>query len=194
MSLTLVTGPTKEPLTIQQAKDHLRLDHDEDDGLLQDMIKAARVWVENQTKRAILTQTWDYTIDDNWPWKFGGPRITLPLNPVESVTSIKYVDVDGTSPQPTLAATQYTVAARTHGSYIVPAYNVDWPTVRGVPDAITVRFVAGESSCPKPLERAIALLTTHLYENRELVDKGERLDIPYTLEAMISPYRGGLPG
>ena len=192
MALTLVTGPTKEPLTLQQAKDHLRLDTDDDDLLVLDLIKAARTWVEGQTKRAIITQTWNYDIDYEWPFKFGTPRITLPLNPVASVTSISYLDSDGASQ--TLASNQYAVAARTHGSFIVPAYDVEWPTVRCMPSAITVRFVAGEASCPKPLERAIAILVTHMYENREVVDKGERLDIPYTLESMISPYRPGLPG
>jgi uncharacterized phiE125 gp8 family phage protein len=194
MALTLVTGPAKEPLTLQQAKDHLRLDTDDDDLLVLDLIKAARTWVEGQTKRAIITQTWDYNIDYDWPFKFGTPRITLPLNPVASVTSITYTSSSAPSPRSTLATTQYSVAARTHGSFIVPAYDVDWPTVRHEPDAITVRFVAGEATCPKPLERAIALLVTHMYENREVVDKGERLDIPYTIESMIAPYRPGLPG
>lgn len=193
MSLTLVTEPTNEPLTLQQAKDHLRLDTDDDDSLLVDLIKAARVWVEGQTHRALLTQTWDYGIDGGWPYRRGQPYIKLPLNPVASITSITYVD--GTSPNPTLASTQYTVAARKHGSFIVPAYNVTWPTVRCVPDAVVVRFVAGESTCPKPLERAIALLVTHMYENREAVNTGQGqviMDIPYSLEAMISPYRAGI--
>lgn len=193
MALTLVTAPAKEPLTVQQAKDHLRLDHDEDDALLQDIIKAARVWVEGQTKRALLTQTWDYSIDGGWPYKFGMPYIKLPLNPVASVTSITYVS--GASPNPTLASSAYTVAARKHGSFIVPAYGVTWDTPRSVPDAVTVRFVAGESTCPKPLEHAIKLLVTHMYENREAVNTGQGqviADIPYTLEAMISPYRPGI--
>lgn len=192
MSLTVVTEPTSEPLTVQQAKDHLRLDHDEDDTLLRDLIKAARVWIEGQTHRAILTQTWDFSIDWGWPYRDGQPYIKLPLNPVASVTSITYVD--GSSPNPTLAAADYTVAARTHGSYIVPAYNVTWSTPRSVPDAIVVRFVAGESAAPKPLEQAMKLLVTHMYENREPVNTGQGqviADIPYSLEAMISPYRAG---
>jgi len=193
MALTLVTGPTSEPLTLQQAKDHLRLDTDDDDALVLDLIKAARVWVEGQTKRAILTQTWDYSIDWGYPYRDGQPYIQLPLNPVSSVTSITYVD--GSSPNPSLSAGDYTVAARKHGSYIVPAYNTTWVTPRSVPDAVVVRFIAGESSCPKPLERAIALLVTHMYENRETIKAGQGqvlVDIPYTLEAMISPYRAGI--
>lgn len=197
MALTLVTGPTKEPLTLEQAKSQMRVENDADDALILDYIVAARQWVEGQTKRAILTQTWDYGIDGNWPFKFGTPRITLPLNPVASVTSITYVN--GDSPNPTLATTDYSVAARTHGSYIVPAYGVDWPTVRDVPDAITVRFVAGvDSGWPTNLQRAIAMLVTHWYENREAISEitsmGRMQPMPYAVESLISPYRAGLPG
>lgn len=192
MSLTLVTGPTSEPLTVQQAKDHLRLDTDDDDSLLAELIRTARTWVEGQTRRGILTQTWDFSIDGGWPYYNATPYIQLPINPVASVTSITYVD--GSSPNPTLAASDYTVAARTYGSYIVPAYGSTWPTPRDVPDAIVVRFIVGESTCPKPLEHAMKLLVTHMYENREPVNVGQGqviVGIPYTIEAMISPYRAG---
>lgn len=193
MSLTLVTAPDNEPLTVQQAKDHLRLDTDDDDGLLLDLITASRVWIEGQTHRALITQTWDYGIDGGYSYRKGIPYIDLPLNPVASVTSISYVS--GASPNPTLSASSYTVAARTHGSYIVPAYNSTWPTPLAVPDAVVVRFVAGEASCPKPLERAVAMLVTHLYENREPVNTGQGqviVEVPYSIEAMISPYRAGI--
>lgn len=193
MSLTLVTAPQKEPLTLQQAKDHLRLDIDDDDAYVADIIRVAREWIEGQTKRGLLTQTWDHSIDGGWPYRGSMPYVPLPLNPVASVTSITYVD--GSSPNPTLSSSDYTVAARNYGSYIVPAYGATWPTPRSVPDAIVVRFVVGEDECPKPLQHAMKLLVTHMYENREPVNVGQGqviVDIPYTIEAMISPYRKGL--
>jgi uncharacterized phiE125 gp8 family phage protein len=193
MSLTLVTGPAQEPLTLEQAKAQLRLDVDTDDALIIDFIKTARQWGEGQIKRALITQTHDLNIDYNWPWKFGSPRIDFPINPVSSVTSITYVDLDGTSPQPTLAASQYTVVARRHGSYIVPAYNINWPSVRSVPNAITVRFVAGDTlaNLPKQLERAVSLLVAHMYENRETVTAKDLVEVPYAIESLISPFRPG---
>lgn len=189
MSLTLVTAPTREPLSLQEAKDHLRLDIDNDDRLILSLIKAAREWVEGQTKRALISQVWDQQIDGNWPWKFGCPRIDLEKNPVISVDSITYVD--GTSPNPTLAATKYTSVLRNHYSFIVPAYGVDWPTVRSVPSAITVRFTAGYTTVPQPLIQAITLLVAHWYERREVIEQSQRSinEIPYGVEALISPYR-----
>jgi uncharacterized phiE125 gp8 family phage protein len=193
MALILVTGPDQEPLTLEQAKAQLRLDVDADDELLRDMIKAAREWVEGQTKRALVTQTWDYKIDDYWPFKFGTNRITLPINPLASVTSITYQDSGGSSPQPILAASQYAIAARRHGSFIVPAYDVTWPSVRCVPDAITVRFIAGSAvaAVPKVLQRAVALLVAHMYENREAAAAKPLVAVPYGIESLIAPYRSG---
>ena len=189
MSLTLVTAPNTEPLSLQAAKDQLRLDTDTDDRLILSLIKAARQWVEGQTKRALVSQTWDQTIDGNWPWKYGGPRIELEKNPIISIDSISYVT--GASPEPTLAANQYTAVTRNYCSYIVPAYGVEWPTVRCVPEAITVRFTAGYTTVPQPLVHAIAMLVTHWYENREVIESSQREInvVPYSVEALISPYR-----
>ena len=196
MALRLVTGPTQEPVTLTEAKLHARVDTDDDDQLLMLLITSAREWIEGQTKRALVTQTWDWEIDYGWPYLQNGvPTIDLPVNPVASVTSISYDD-DGSSPRSTLSADDYTAVCRTHGSYIVPAYGATWPTVRCVPNAITVRFVAGQAidEVPKQLTQALKMLVTHMYERRDLASEKQMIEIPYAVEALISPYRGGLYG
>lgn len=183
MALTLVTDVTDEPVSLEDEKEHLRLDITADDAYVADCITAARVFVEGQTKRCLMPQTYDYKIDYAWPYKYGGVRIDLPLNPVTSVTSITYVDSNGASQ--TLASNKYTLAARTHDSFIVPAYGVSLPDVRWVPNAITVRFVVGDSSnIPKELHRAVMILAGHYYEFRETGAKA-----PDAVEALISPFR-----
>lgn len=182
MSLTLVTGPTQEPVTLQEAKDHLRLDTDDDDALVQRLIVAARVWVEGQTHRALMTQTWDQTVDYQYPFIQYRPNIKFEINPVQSVSSFQYAD--GSSPMPTLAADQYIAVTKDHGSYIVPEYGVSWPTVRCVPEAIRIRFVAGYTDVPEPLKHAIYMLIAHWYENREEVGRGTDL-----VEPLIAAYR-----
>ena len=188
MALTLVTGPTTEPITVDELKEHLRIDGDDDDAYLLTCIKAARTWFEGQTKRGIITQTWSYTVDGDWPLKYGRQWLDFPLNPVPAQTSpstvvVTYVDTDGATQ--TLAETQYDLVGRLHGSYIVPAYNVEWPSVRDVPSAVSVQFVAGESSAPDDIKMALMILAGHYYENRE-TSKGA----PQAVEAMVSPYRG----
>ena len=186
MSLTLVTGPEQEPITLEEVKAQLRLDFDDDDALVRRLIIAARMWVEGQTKKALVSQTWDQNIDWGWPVRCAMPHIAFEKNPVISVSSITYES--GASPRPTLASDQYIVVSRKHGSYISPSYGAQWPTPREVPDAITVRFVAGYTSVPEPLKHAIHMLVAHWYEYREVVGTGQ--EIPYAVEALISPYRG----
>ncbi len=188
MALSIVTDVTAEPVDLDDQKLHLRIDGDDDDAYIASCITAARHWIEGQTHRAIMDQTWDYGIDYAWPAKYGFHRIDFPLNPVQSqaspeTISITYVDDDGASQ--TLATSQYIIAARRHGSYIVPAYNITWPTIRPVPDAITVRFVAGDSdTVPQELHRAVMILAGHYYEHRET-----SVDAPEAVEALISPFR-----
>lgn len=188
MSLTLVTAADIEPLTLEEAKAQFRLEIDADDAIVRRYIQTARAWVEGQTKRCLAEQTWDYVIDYDWPFKYGTSRITLPLNPVTSVTSITYID--GTSPNPVLASSQYSVAARTHGSFIVPAYDVTWPAVRRVPGAITVRFVCGNNDdIPEELKQACALIVAEMYEQRTPSAAKAMHEVPFGIEALISPYR-----
>lgn len=188
MALSLVTAPTSEPVSLREQKEHLRIDDDEDDSYIYTCITAARQWIEGQTKRSIMAQTWDYGIDYNWPMRFGGVRIDFPLNPVadqaspESIT-ITYVDNDGASQS--LASTQFQVANRTHGSYIVPAYGIAFPSVRHQPDAITVRFVSGDSTTvPADLKHAVKILASQFYEERDTAKTANSV-----VEALISPYR-----
>jgi len=188
MALSLVTDVTAEPVSLDEQKLHLRIDGDDDDSYIASCITAARQWIEGQTNHAIMDQTWDYTIDYSWPAKHLTRRIDFPLNPVQSqaspeTISITYVDDDGASQ--TLATSQYTIVARRHGSYIVPAYNVTWPTIRMVPNAITVRFVAGDSdNVPQELHRAVMILASYYYERRETATGA-----PRAIEALISPFR-----
>ena len=114
------------------------------------------------------------------------PYIAFQKNPVTSVTSITYDS--GASPRPTLAADQYMVISRQHGSYITPSYGAQWPTPRNIPEAIRIRFVAGYTDVPEPLKHAIHMLVAHWYENREVLSNMS--EIPYGVESLISPHRG----
>lgn len=62
-----------------------------EDDLLNAIITSARENVEDITRRALITQTWDYYLDD-WP---DADFIKLPLGKLQSITSIKYKDTDG---------------------------------------------------------------------------------------------------
>jgi uncharacterized phiE125 gp8 family phage protein len=105
MAIVLVTAPVVEPVSRAEAKVHCRIDADmtDDDTLVDGYITAARQWVEERTRRALITQTWDLW-QDGWP---DGDTFTLPMAPLQSVTHIKYVDEDDATA--TWAASNYVV-------------------------------------------------------------------------------------
>ena len=191
MSIKIVSRPGQEPVTLEEAKQHLRVEVAADDALIAALLLAAREWVEGQTGQALVTQTIDWFISYDWHYP-----LRLPINPVQSVTSVKYLDDDGV--QQTLATDQYRVMAHKSDSYIEPAYGVTWPSVYPVGDAIEVRFVVGHIddtvspptvAVPFSLRTAVLLLTAHFYENREATSMRRIIETPMSVEALISPYR-----
>src|SRR5688572_5645345 len=108
MALTLVTPPVEEPVELDQAKLHLRETEDAEDELIEGLVLAARQHVETDTARALITQTWDLTVDSL------GCQIELPKPPVQSVTSVKYLDSEGV--EQTLPTDQYRVVKRDSGA------------------------------------------------------------------------------
>lgn len=194
MGLSVVTGPTFDPLTLAEVKDHLRVDESEEDGLIAGYILAARRFAEGDTRRVFATQTLDYTLDWNWSvvsldgWC--SQQIDLPVSPVQSVTSVKYIDAGGSLQ--TLSPTQYVTRIDTTIATVTPIYGVTWPATLWVPAAVTVRFVAGWDfkDFPDDLRVAMLMLVAHWYEHRETVNVGNIVnELPFATEALLSGYR-----
>lgn len=187
MGLSLVTPPELEPVSIAEAKAHCRISSDEDDALLAGYILAARQHVEGYTRRALIRQTWDLTIDDGWP-----EIIVVPKPPLASVVSVSYIDTAG-MPQ-LLAPSTYLVSVGGIEGRIGRAYGQSWPTVRRELDGIVVRFTCGYGTnpgdVPNPLRQAMLLLIGHWHENRETIVTGTiATDLPHTVEALLFPFR-----
>lgn len=165
IALDIVTQPAVEPLTTAEAKAHLRVDSTDEDTLIAAYVTAARSYYEQATWRALVTQTWALRLEQ-WP----GERYVLPKPPLQSVTSVTYVDSDGNSN--TMSSSDYTVYAHDPG-FIWLGFGKSWPsaTLRPGP-SITLTFVAGyglAASVPEIDKQAIRLLLGHFYENREEV-------------------------
>jgi uncharacterized phiE125 gp8 family phage protein len=94
MNVSAVTSPTSLPITLSEAKAHLRIESSftDDDAYIRALIFAATAQAETITWRKLITQTWKYFLTE-WPNK---NYYTLPFGNLQSVTSIKYVDTDGT--------------------------------------------------------------------------------------------------
>ena len=188
MNVTTITAPTEEPITLAEAKAHLRVSTTEDDQYIDGLITAARQWAERTTRRAIVTQTLSVSFD------FGFPCVVyLPRAPLISVTaaSFVYLDTDGVSTQVPTAT--YTVDTTTEPGRVYEAYGQTWPTTRDVEKAVTCQFVAGygaASAVPADLKAAIKLLVSQMYEFREPHIVGGAVSaVPMSVETILHAYR-----
>ena len=196
---TLITAPVAEPLSLYEVKQHVQLPQEyvAHDGYLSALITAAREYCEQQTGRACITQTWDYTFD-TWPLTairdvYLDGTIYLPLSPIQSVTSVKYYDQSGV--QQTWSSANYTVSTSKEPCEIRRNYQTSWPIARYQPDAITIRFVAGYgdtgSSVPRALRQAMLLLVGHWFDQRNAATEKQLLTVPHAADALLATYAIG---
>jgi uncharacterized phiE125 gp8 family phage protein len=189
VAIVCSTPPSVEPYTANELKEsHLRITTSDDDVYIELLIAAARRSVEQQTNRALITQTFTYT-RTRFP---DGRVIQLERPPLRSVTSVKYYDSANT--QQTLSPTVYTVDTAAAPGRIVLNYGQSWPTTYDRPAAIEVIYQAGYgsagSSVPEDLRHAIAFLVAHWYRQREPINIGNIVTpMPLTFDWLIGPHR-----
>jgi len=188
LEYTTVTGPAREPLSIEDAKEHLRIDQHEEDVWLLDAIKAVRMRAEGMMGRALITQTLEAALG-YWP---AGRVIELPKPPLVSVTSVKYYGEDDT--EYTLAASNYHVDTRTTPGRIVLKGTAQWPaTALREVNGVIIRFVAGYGSeaadVPAEIRSALKLWLGELYEVRENSAAGGLVTVPNAAERVLLKHR-----
>jgi uncharacterized phiE125 gp8 family phage protein len=183
MNYTQVTAPATEPISLEEAKEYLRVDHSVEDSLITAFIKAARSKVENDTWRKLITQTWKLSMDTNEVKKFVG----VTGSPIQSISHVKYFDINVI--QQTLSTGSYQANLLNEPAII--EFN-PIPTMATMMNAMEIQFVCGygvAASVPEDLKLAMKLLIGHWYEHRESVTVGNMKEIPMAYDALISPYR-----
>jgi uncharacterized phiE125 gp8 family phage protein len=187
MSAILLSPPASEPISLANAKLFLRVEHDADDDLIAALIAAARVQLEAQTRRALVTQTWRL-VRDVWPASGALPILPVPLREVtaigvyDSAGMLQMLDVDD-FPIDTASAP----AILSFERRALPA-----PGRRngGIEIDIEVGYGDDATDVPAPFKQAIRLLVAHWYENRRLIAvSGEVASLPSSVSALIAPYR-----
>lgn len=194
MALRLIDGPDAEPLSLAQVRLHLRIDASgapashPDDELLTRYIAAARRHLDGRDGwlgRVFITQTWDLLLD-----RFPAAEIRVPLPPLQSVSSVQYMDTAGDTQ--TLSTDDYTVDAVSEPGWIVPG-TAGWPSTYDQINAVAVRFVAGYGTTgadvPETIVQAMLLLIGHWYQNREAVARDGLAPLPMAVESLLAPLR-----
>jgi len=163
MKYAVTIPPASEPVTLQEAKDHLRVTGSDEDTLISALISAARVKAEEECGYAIVTQTlsawWDEWPTDN--------TLYLPIYPAAAVSDIRYTDENGAVQ--TLDAADYTEDLVGMTPRLVLNPDADVPEVGQYPNAVEVRYVAGKevADVDEDTKIGIKLWLTLLYEHRE---------------------------
>ena len=188
----LSVGPTSEPVIPQDViADRGMGTADATAALpvLTRLITTARMQAEEKTGRALITQTWIAKLDD-WPYCDEGQRIQLPVQKVQSITSITYTDTNGDSQ--TLAADQYQLTGW-DSSIIAPTYGVVWPSLYNDVDVVTITWAAGygddASDVPEPIKSWIIMQAGTLYENREAAAQGQPFNLFPLADGLLDFYK-----
>lgn len=178
-------GPSLEPITLADAKSHLKVDVTDDDSYITSLITVARTTAEQRTARTFNTSTWVYTLD-SFPDAIQVPRPNL-----LTVTSLQYIDANGTLQ--TWNSTNYIVDTASEPGYVVPAYGVAWPATQARINTVILTYTAGygptAADVPLPLIHWMKLALTDMYLKRGLSSVGKLPVIPDKfVNSLLDPY------
>jgi uncharacterized phiE125 gp8 family phage protein len=203
-----VTDPSTSPISLAQAKAHLRLDSDDEDDFVQMLIDVATQMFDGTGKArdgilgcAMMTQTW-LLETERWVLPFRRPlnrlasdyRIWIEHGPVQTVESIQVYAADALVDWPQV---NWRVGHEDTRSFITLAAGGSWPTYDFREDAFQVTFTTGygdnATDVPAPLRAAMLLMIGHLFENRQSVivsaSRATAIEVPQAVDMLIAPYK-----
>lgn len=216
--LTLKNPPLVEPVSLAEAKAYLRVDFDDDDAVIQNMVRGARDKLESTYNRSFITQSLVLGLDrfvqpgtavpsfgwpavgmygagpggsNPWGWSYPSWSILELRPPLQSVTAITYTDPTGALQ--TLAATNYVIDQSEPGR-VFPGVNKIWPVTATIPGVVNIEFISGYTDprlVPDKMKSALLLTLGSLYENREQVLIGTRLvavELPEGVPELMAAY------
>lgn len=210
--LTEITGsPVPDQLiTTAEAKEHLRVDIDAEDDLIDALVLAATRHVEEYTSRVLVSRSFELSLD-GFPPHYGQPyaalwgnlhdpahfpgAIYLPIAPLVSVESIRYAstDLEGSPQTPVIETVTGQVDTSCAPPRILPAFGECWPATARVPQAVKIQFTAGygePADVPPDIKAAVKLVLGSLFEHREDIVVGtSSSELPRSSKAILAPYR-----
>ncbi len=188
MAAQLTSPPANEPVCLQDAKSHLKVDHNDEDRLIANLVIAARSTLEDMTGLSLISQNWSVFLDA-WPCS---RQIELPVWPVQSVSAISVYDEADTAV--TVDPAQYVVDLVSRPARIVLKRGIAFAQPSRIANGIQVDLTAGhgvnEDAVPEALRQAVLHLVAHWYDNRSSIQFGTvPHSIPLGVSALVSPFR-----
>lgn len=178
------TAPAAEPVTLDEAKKHLRVIISADDGLIESLIVAARQHIEMLCEHALMRQSWTLYLDGF------SDCIRLPGGMVKEVTEINYVDTAGVDQSVDVASTVLDHASRP--ARLARKADFTWPATAAQINAVDIVYSVGyddADSMPFQLKAALLLIVGDLYENREGSVIGETIAENPAVDRLLFGFR-----
>lgn len=189
---TLVTAADELPVSLADIKAHCRIDHDDEDGLLNALIAAATQHVEERTGKQLVEQTWETA----WDGRCLSRLLVLPVAPVLQVSSIAYVDREGADDTANLA--DFHAVKNEDEAWLEPKSGNAWPAIAPEPNALSITYTAGfgaPADVPANLTLAIKQTVAHWYEHRQaVVMNNQMVEMPMSVQVLINQSRIGWVG
>lgn len=184
MPSILVTPPAVEPITLAEAKAHLRVTHMEEDALIGALIASARRVAEARSGLCLITQGWT-CFRDGWP---EDGVIDLPVSPVTGVEELAVFGEDGQ--KGVIDPAHYLVDFASRPPRLLLRGSRQWQrpgrALNGIAIRVTAGFGPSPESVPQPLRQAVLLLVAHWYAHR-----GDDAPpaLPLSVDPLIQPFR-----
>jgi uncharacterized phiE125 gp8 family phage protein len=186
MALVMTSGPSLEPITLAQAKDHLRVDDTTQDTLIASLILTSRLHIEAALGLSLIQQSWRLTLNTATGASPLPAAIRLPLHPVSALTSVKSISTDGTITTLPETATKLDLGPPA----FVSANSGRWPSGDSLTFLFTAGFGPSATDVPAPIRQALLLLVAHWYEHRDPIEIGcSETAIPHAVSSLLHPYR-----
>jgi uncharacterized phiE125 gp8 family phage protein len=178
------TPPAAEPVSLADAKAHLRVTHDDDDAYIGTLIKSARVSIEGRTGLCLIQQGWSHFLD-GWPAQ---AEVRLPLAPLIDVIDIRvWSDADAAA---VIDPAHYYADNASRSPRIVLRGGRTWPRpgrmANGIEILLSAGFGATASSVPEPLRQAVLQLVAHWFAMRGDEPQSQW---PLGVTHLIHPYK-----
>ena len=190
-SLVRATEPAVEPVTLAEAKAHLRVDISDDDALISAIIKASREFVEEYLDRSLVHTQWTLRMDA-FPWEFELPRPPMAQSGTVTATTITYtLETLSTA---TLSTAEYRVDRAATPGMIRTVYSGTWPGHLWDQNSVSVTWWGGYgadgTSVPAAIRSAMLMMISHLYEHRTAVAPS-MAEVPLGVKALLDTHRWG---
>jgi uncharacterized phiE125 gp8 family phage protein len=185
-NIILVETTGAEPVSLSEAKTHLRILTNDEDSYISNLISLAREYCENFTKRSFIDSTFLLTLP---AFPYTEKPVVLPFPPLKQVDWIKYKNIEGNL----MALSEnddYIVINGISPGAVIPISGNTWHTdIYDVPDAVQIQYQTEPANIPVSIKQAMLLLIGHYYENREASTDRRMNEIPMSVNSLLWPYR-----